>query len=124
MLLDRDEAAKRLGRSRFTVRDWEVSGQLPVARRDERGRALYQARDLLDCARRMRNNYAQRPIVPGSGRGRFHPATEEIERRIVAGERTAHIADACSCSISTVFRIRRKMQALNPTETPEQVRGE
>lgn len=120
MLLNRVEAAKRLGRSPLTVRDWEISGQLPVAKRDKRGRALYSAKDLLDCARRMRANYLERPHVPGTGRGRLHPATEEIERRVVAGERTSDIARDCGCSTSTVSRIRRKIRVLNSTETPEQ----
>ena len=120
MLLGRREAAKRLGRSPLTVRDWELRGHLRVAKRDEYGRALYESRALLECARRMRANYLNRDHVPGTGRGRLHPRTEDITAMIRAGESTKDIAAGCECSISTV---RRKKRALKSTQTPENDSG-
>lgn len=119
MLLSRVEAAKLLGRSPLTIRDWQVKHSLPVARRDGR-RVLYDSRVLLAMAKQRRANYRDRPFTPGLGRGVKHPATPEIERRVEAGERTTDIARACGCSVSTVSRIRRKIRALKSAETPEQ----
>jgi DNA-binding transcriptional MerR regulator len=108
VLLTRREAARRLGRSEYTIRDWERMGLLPVARREGR-RILYDSRRLLEVARLRRNNYRNRNFIAGTGRGNRHPATAEIERRILAGERTADIAKACQASETTVRRIRRRM---------------
>lgn len=118
MLLDRHEAAKRLGRSHYAIQSWELDGHLRVATRTEQGRALYDSRDLLACARKMQQNYHHRRIVAGSGRGHLHPATDEIRRRILAGDGTKAIAEAVGCSISTVSKNRRILAAGNITEQP------
>ena len=121
LLLSRGEAAKRLGRSHLTVRDWEIHGHLRVAKRDEAGRALYDARDLLACARRMQQNYLGRSITPGTGRGKRHPATQEIRRSLMAGESTQAIADALGCSESTVRRNRRELAAQDAAQAPKTI---
>lgn len=119
VLLDRKQAGRLLDRSPLTIRDWQIKHSLPVARREGR-RVLYDSRVLLAMAKQRRANYRERPFTPGLGRGVRHPATAEIERRVEAGEKPAEIAEACSCSISTVYRIRRKIIALKLTQTPEQ----
>ena len=122
VLLDRKQAARLLNRSPLTIRDWQIKHSLPVARRDGR-RVLYDSRVLLAMAKQRRANYRDRPFTPGLGRGVKHPATPEIERRVEAGEMPADIAEACSCSVSTVYRIRRKIEALKSTQKPEQDSG-
>ena len=108
MLLSRREAARRLGRSEYTIRDWERMGLLPVARREGR-RILYDSRRLLEVARLRRNNYRNRKFVAGTGRGRLHPRTDDIIAMIEAGESTKDIVSACDCSETTVRRIRRRI---------------
>lgn len=119
MLLDEPSAAKQLGRSWTTVRDWRLNGDLRVAHRDGRGRPLYESRDLLACARKMRANYEARRVTPGTGRGRRHPDTSEIRARLMAGESTRAIVEAIGCSETTVRRNRREMALEEPENTSE-----
>lgn len=122
MLLDREQAAKRLGRHPTVIRDWHLRGVLPVARYEGR-RALYDARALLAAAREMRRRYQERSHTPGSGRGHRHPATAEIRDRIKAGESTRDILNAIGCSERTVRRNRRELAEQDALEasksTPE-----
>lgn len=116
MLLSRAEAAKKVGRSPFTIRDWSAAGILPVAGRGPNNEALHRAEDLLRAARLMRSRYRERAFIAGSGRSKRHAATDQIRRRILAGEGTKAIAEAVSCSASTVIRNRRDLAAQNTRE--------
>ncbi|MBE7193394.1 MAG: MerR family transcriptional regulator [Gordonia polyisoprenivorans] len=108
MLLSRAEAAKKIGRSPWTLRDWQRFGLLPVARREGR-RVFYDSRHVLSVAKQRRENYRSRPFVPGTGRGRLHPRTDDIIAMIEASESTRDIVSACDCSETTVRRIRRRI---------------
>ena len=114
MLLSREQAGKLLGRSPLTIRDWQVKHGLPVARREGR-RVLYDSRAVLAMARQRRENYRSRSFIPGAGRGRRHPLTALISEMVKAGEKPSDIAEACSCSISTVYRVRKELRAVNST---------
>lgn len=69
--LNEFEAAKYVNRSRYTLRDWRISG-IVIAKR--RGELWWFDRQSLEHAlATMRRNYTHRRIVPGTGRGRFRP---------------------------------------------------
>lgn len=122
MLFTRREAAKKVGRSPLTLRDWTVKhGVLPVMGRNANGEALHRAEDVLRAAKLMRRNYQARAFVAGSGRSRRHPATEEIRQRIKAGEPTRDIVNAIGCSERTVRRNRRELAAQEALQPPQNI---
>lgn len=106
------EAARFIGRSRRSLRNWRAANLIPARRRG--GQWVYLPADLTaarDTAdQRMRHGLST-ASKPGPGRGHKHPARPQIRELIEAGGMSQlAIAREIGCNASLVAVVNRELK--------------
>lgn len=75
MMISLRKAADLTGRSAYTLRDWHYKFGMPIHRAGTFPDQWYvDTQDLKDWGNRLLDNFRNRPIRPGPGRGKHEPA--------------------------------------------------
>lgn len=117
MFLDRADAGKKLGRSEYTIRDWQYAGLLTPVMTGDPPRIHYEASELLAAAREMQRRYLERRFVAGPGRGHKSDKRPEIADALALGLTVIETARLVGVSMALVRAVRREQRA-NENKNP------
>lgn len=110
------EAARFIGRSRRSLRNWRSNGLIPARCRG--GEWVYLPADLTAAKgkadRRMRHGLST-ASKPGPGRGHKHPARPRIKELLAAGMPQVAIAREVGCGTSLVAAVSRELKRARGT---------
>lgn len=122
MFLDRVDAGKKLGRSPFTIRDWQYAGLLTPVVLGDPPCIHYEASELLAAAREMQRRYRERPCVAGPGRGHKSSKRPAIAHALGLGHTVEETAHLVGVSVALVRAVRREQRANEKQDRPAQKR--